>query len=59
LRGASRAWLCAAVCGVAVWIAACGTRSALPEAQSDREFWNLIEALSEPAGALVISDNLA
>ena len=37
---------------------ACGRRSALPAALGDREFWGLIESLSEPAGEFTLSDNL-
>ncbi len=36
----------------------CGRRSTLPAALSDQDFWRLIEALSEPAGAFTLSDNL-
>jgi hypothetical protein len=36
---------------------ACFQRSRLPAALSDKEFWSLIEALSEPAGAFTLSDN--
>jgi hypothetical protein len=37
---------------------ACVRRSTLPAALSDREWWDLIEALSEPAGAFTLSDNV-
>jgi hypothetical protein len=37
--------------------AAC-QRSTLPRAMSDREFWRLVETLSEPPGAFTLSDNL-
>lgn len=43
-------------CGVAFG-AACARQSTLPAALSDREFWALSEALSEPAGTFTISDN--
>ena len=33
-------------------------RSNLPSALTDQEFWNLSEALSEPAGSFNLSDNL-
>ena len=36
---------------------ACMRRSTLPVAMSDRAFWGLIEALSEPPGTFSISDN--
>ena len=36
---------------------ACG-RSGLPSALGDREFWHLVETLSEPAGQFTLSENL-
>jgi len=36
---------------------ACG-RSTVPSQLSDRDFWTLIEDLSEPAGVFLLSDNL-
>jgi hypothetical protein len=44
-------------CLVALSGAAC-RRSALPVALSDKDYWALIEALSEPAGTFDLSDNL-
>ena len=32
-------------------------RSTLPDALSDRDFWGLIESISEPAGAFTLSEN--
>src|SRR5438128_1295919 len=47
------------ILGWAVLAAAgCARRSAVPAALSDREFWSLIEALSEPPGRFTVSDNL-
>ena len=46
------------VCGVVLAGIACSRRSTLPPALSDQEFWSLSEALSEPAGAFTLSDNL-
>lgn len=53
-----RAWVAAVVCCIAVGSLACSRRSTLPGALSDREFWTLVESLSEPAGTFDISDNL-
>lgn len=39
-------------------INACGRRSTLPAGLNDREFWALIEELSEPAGRFTLSDNV-
>src|SRR5436190_3254580 len=36
----------------------CARRSTVPAALSDREFWSLIEALSEPPGRFTVSDDL-
>ena len=52
-----RAWA-PLLCGVVLCAAGCARRSTLPAALSDREFWSLSEALSEPAGAFPLSDNL-
>ena len=52
-----RAWALA-LCGVVLSGIACSRRSTLPAALSDREFWSLSEALSEPAGTFSLSDNL-
>jgi hypothetical protein len=54
---ARRAWALV-LCGVVLGGIACSRRSTLPAALSDREFWSLSEALSEPAGAFTLSDNL-
>jgi hypothetical protein len=44
---------------VLCWILAdgCARRPSLGTALSDREFWNLIEAISEPAGTFSLSEN--
>jgi hypothetical protein len=52
-----RAWALV-LCAIVLSGVACARRSTLPRALSDREFWNLSEALSEPAGAFTLSDNL-
>jgi len=36
----------------------CLRRSSLPASLADRDFWSLIETLSEPAGAFTLSDNV-
>jgi hypothetical protein len=54
LRG--RLWLAALILSVASGTAC--RRSTLPEALSDREFWTLIQTLSEPAGSFDLSENL-
>ena len=36
----------------------CMRRSSLPASLADRDFWSLIETLSEPAGAFTLSDNV-
>jgi hypothetical protein len=46
------------LCAAAVSSPACLKRSTLPTALSDREFWRLSEALSEPPGTFSLSDNL-
>ena len=45
------------LCAALVAVAACRS-STLAPALSDAEFWSVSEALSEPAGAFTISDNL-
>ena len=57
-RGTTSAWLALALCSVVLASGACSRRSTLPAAISDREFWALIESLSEPAGAFTLSDNI-
>ena len=52
-----RAWILV-LCGVVLSGLACSRRATLPATLSDREFWSLSEALSEPAGAFPLSDNL-
>ena len=47
------ALLCAALT-----FAACMRRSPLPHSLSDREYWSLIESVSEPAGSFTLSDNI-
>jgi hypothetical protein len=46
------------VCWVTLSTTACIPRSTVPVAMSDKEYWGLIEALSEPAGTFSLSDNL-
>ena len=53
-----RAWLALALCGAVLCGVACHRRSTLPSALDDREFWALIEAVSEPPGTFSLSDNL-
>src|SRR6188768_2997558 len=36
----------------------CLRRSSLPASLADRDFWSLIETLSEPAGTFALSDNV-
>jgi hypothetical protein len=43
---------------VAIVSGACGRRSRMPYALADRDFWGLIESLSEPAGTFTLSDNI-
>jgi hypothetical protein len=52
------ACLAVALSAVILSSGACVRRSTLPDALSDRDFWALIESLSEPAGAFTLSDNL-
>ena len=58
VHGTTVAWFAAVLCSVLLSASACSLRSTLPAALSDREFWGLIEALSEPAGTFTLSDNL-
>lgn len=53
-----RAWLAVLLCGAFLALDACMQRSSLPAAMSDRELWQLIGELSEPAGTFTLSDNL-
>jgi hypothetical protein len=53
----SPAWPLLIVCSIALAGTACRGQSALPAALTDQEFWNLIEALSEPPGAFAVSEN--
>ena len=55
LRGCTAA--CLALAASCLLLSAC-RRSTLPAAMSDREFWALVETLSEPPGAFALSDNL-
>lgn len=57
-RGPAGTWLCAVLCALVLAQSACSPKSTLPPALSDQEFRRLIEALSEPAGAFTLSDNL-
>jgi hypothetical protein len=57
-RSARAARLAVVLSAVLLSASACSPRSSLPAALSDREFWGLIEALSEPAGTFTLSDNL-
>ena len=41
---------------LAAFVASC-TRSTIPEALSDRDYWNLIESISEPPGSFSLSEN--
>ena len=45
------------LCWVTLSGAAC-RRSTLPPELSDKDYWALIESLSEPAGTFTLSDNL-
>ncbi len=51
-------WLSVVLCAVLLAGSACFRRSTLPATLTDREFWGLIEALSEPAGTFTLSDNV-
>ena len=57
-RGSGRMALAGLLCWTALGGASCAGRSGLAHAISDREFWRLIETLSEPPGKFTISDNL-
>ena len=46
------------LCWAAVPTASCSRHSRLPAVLSDKEYWELIDSLSEPAGAFSLSDNL-
>ena len=54
----SQLHLALALCWVTLLTTACLRRSTLPAALSDKDFWALIETLSEPAGTFDLSDNL-
>jgi hypothetical protein len=59
-RDDTSAWLALILSWAVLSSTACfhrSTLSTLPAALSDQEFWSLIEALSEPAGAFRLSDN--
>lgn len=56
-RDYTRAGLGLVLCWVVLSSTACFRRSTLPVAMSDREFWGLIEAVSEPPGTFSLSDN--
>ena len=45
------------LCGVTLSTTAC-RRSTLPVELSDKDYWALVESLSEPAGKFNLSDNL-
>lgn len=49
-------WFVSIVCAGVLWCTACA-RSTLPAALTDRQFWELITALSEPPGTFTLSDN--
>ncbi|HET7220604.1 MAG TPA: hypothetical protein VFJ02_21270 [Vicinamibacterales bacterium] len=57
-RRARRASVALVLCASLLLATACGRRSTLATALSDREFWSLIDTLSEPAGAFTLSDNV-
>jgi hypothetical protein len=57
-RPRTSACVALALCWAVLSSPACFKRSALPPALSDREFWRLSEALSEPPGSFSLSDNL-
>jgi hypothetical protein len=52
------AWPAVLLGWTAVSLVACASRSTLPAALSDREFWTLIQTVSESPGAYTLSDNL-
>ena len=53
-----RAWIGLVLCWAVLFFTDCARRSTLPAAMSDREFWALIETVSEPPGTFSLSDNL-
>src|SRR5688572_4150121 len=65
-RALTRTMVVTAAAGVALWLAAVSSRPAAepwPPRLADKEFWSLVEDLSEPAGAFTAiggyrSDNL-
>jgi hypothetical protein len=57
-RNCAAASLAVTLCWVVLSNVACFRRSTIPAAMNDRQFWHLIETLSEPAGTFSLSDNL-
>lgn len=57
-RDATRVWVASVLCSVLALAGTACRRSTLPLELSDRDFWALIESLSEPAGTFSLSDNL-
>jgi hypothetical protein len=53
-----RRWLTIVSCLAVVLACGCGRRSGIPYALTDREYWALVESLSEPAGSFTLSDNI-
>jgi hypothetical protein len=53
-----RARLAIVLVAVVATGAGCLRRSSLPASLADRDFWSLIETLSEPAGTFALSDNV-
>ena len=51
------AWPAVLLGWTAVSLVACASRSTLPSALSDREFWTLIQTVSEAPGTYTLSDN--
>jgi hypothetical protein len=56
--GRTSAWLAVILSSIILSSGACFRRSTLPAALTDQELWGVIEALSEPAGAFTLSDNV-
>jgi hypothetical protein len=56
-RPSTRAWLGLILYCVLLSGPACVRRSGLPAALTDKEFWALIEAVSEPAGTFNVTEN--
>jgi hypothetical protein len=56
-RGGAGPWLAVLLGWTALSLAACAGRSTLPSALTDREFWTLIQTISEAPGAFTLSDN--